>query len=378
MKFQKFLSVVTVLTMLSTPTAFSAVKATTVARGGDECLTEGRIAPGRGIDKSDLVCTRMSFGSMKGKLLWWYPKLTPLKILEIIAPIVSKSSDSPQVIASRSADRIGSALGAALKSEELIKDFSSKNFTGGSGTLALSTFQAYRNRQSTSFIGSLNLINGIILTKSVLKLSDSKAIAQLVQEYEGIAVSTESKYKSLDQLVSDLAVNPKAVTFVGGSLGGVDHVFLAKFLKAINVDIRAVSYLPQNSGFDVVSKTMLDKNFVGLSTSGDFVAQTVAGKIRALGVASPERVNWLRVKTLQQQGIDIIYGNWYGIFVPPQLNETDAINFIQLMDVLQRSSVWKKILADNYWTNGYLSQSEFLAKLEQQTLESREFLQLLL
>ena len=355
--------------------AHAAVKAATVAHVGDQCLRDGKVAPGRAIDGSDLVCMKATLGSSKGELLWWYSKLAPIKIFEIIAPIVSRNSDLPEVVASRSADRIGKAIGIALKNEELVKDYSSKNFSGGSGTWALGTFQAYKNRLATSFIGSQTLINGLITTKSTLKLSDSKAIAQLVQEYEAISVPTNSKYQTLDQLINELKTNPKAVTFIGGAVGGVDHVFMAKIFNEMNLDPKLANYLPQNSGFDVVAKTITDKNYVALSTSGDFVSAVNAGKMRALGIASPVKLAWSKAKTLQQQGLNIVYGNWYGIFVPPQYSDAETNNFIHLLDVFHNSHIWLKTLSDNFWSEGYVGQKDFVAQIEVQTAETKANLQ---
>ena len=363
--------------LLMVAPAHSAVKAAIVAHVGDQCLREGIVAPGRAIDGSDLVCMKATLGSSKGELLWWYKTLVPMKMFEVVAPIISRSSDSPEVIASRSADRIAKTIGTALKAEELVKDYAAKNFTGNSGTLALSTFQAYKNRLATSFIGSLSLINGIITTKSSLKLSDSKAIAQLVQEYEAIAVPNGSKYTTIDQLVNDLRANPKSVTFIGGVAGGVDHIFMAKFLNAIQVDPLAAKYLPQTSGFDVVTKTLTDKSYVALSTSGDFVAQVNAGKLRVLGIASPEKVKWLKAKTLRAQYIDVVYGNWYGIFLPPLYSEPQTNNFIHLLDVLHNSHIWLKTLEDNYWSEGYVGQKDFVAQIEAQTAEAKSIISLL-
>lgn len=376
-KFWVLLLAMSLPTVLLVAPANSAVKAATVAQVGDQCLREGKVAPGRAIDGSDLVCMKATLGSSKGELLWWYKTLIPMKMFEVVAPIISRSSDSPEVIASRSADRIAKTIGTALKAEELVKDYSAKNFTGNSGTLALSTFQAYKNRLATSFIGSLSLINGIITTKSTLKLSDSKAIAQLVQEYEAIAVPSGSKYTTIDQLVNDLKANPKSVTFIGGVAGGVDHVFMTKFLNAIQVDPLAAKYLPQTSGFDVVTKTLTDKSYVALSTSGDFVAQVNAGKLRVLGVASPEKVKWLKAKTLKSQYIDIVYGNWYGIFLPPLYSETQTNNFIHLLDLLHNSHIWLKTLEDNYWSEGYVGQKDFVAQIEAQSAEAKSIISLL-
>ncbi len=374
MKLRLFLVSLVLMGSLPLHQAQSAVKAATVARVGDQCLREGKVAPGRAIDGSDLVCMKATLGSSKGELLWWYSKLTPIKIFEIISPIVSRNSDSAEVVASRSADRLGKAFGSALKSEELIRDFSSKNFTGGSGTLALSTFQTYRNRLATSFMVSSSLINGLITSKSTLKLSDSKAIAQLIQEYQAIAVPSNSKYTTLEQLLTDLRTDPKSVTFIGGSLGSVEHVFMYKFLNAIQVDYKLANYSPQNSGHDVVVKTLTDRKNVALSSSGNFVAQVATGKLRILGIASPEKLKWSKAKTLQQQGVGLIYSNWFGVMVPPLFTESDTSNFIRLLDVLQKSKGWAKTLDENYWSPGYLGQNEFLALIEQQLLESQEIL----
>ena len=374
MKLRLFLVSLVLMGSLPLHQAQSAVKAATVARVGDQCLREGKVAPGRAIDGSDLVCMKATLGSSKGELLWWYSKLTPIKMFEIISPIVSRNSDSAEVVASRSADRLGKAFGSALKSEELIKDFSSKNFTGGSGTLALSTFQTYRNRLATSFMVSSSLINGLITSKSTLKLSDSKAIAQLIQEYQAIAVPSNSKYTTLEQLLTDLRTDPKSVTFIGGSLGSVEHVFMYKFLNAIQVDYKLANYSPQNSGHDVVVKTLTDRKNVALSSSGNFVAQVATGKLRILGIASPEKLKWSKAKTLQQQGVGLIYSNWFGVMVPPLFTESDTSNFIRLLDVLQKSKGWAKTLDENYWSPGYLGQNEFLAHIEQQLLESQEIL----
>jgi len=374
MKLRLFLVSLVLLGSLPLHQAQAAVKAATVARVGDQCLREGKVAPGRAIDGSDLVCMKATLGSSKGELLWWYSKLTPIKIFEIISPIVSRNSDSAEVVASRSADRLGKAFGSALKSEELIRDFSSKNFTGGSGTLALSTFQTYRNRLATSFMVSSSLINGLITSKSTLKLSDSKAIAQLIQEYQAIAVPSNSKYTTLEQLLTDLRTDPKSVTFIGGSLGSVEHIFMYKFLSTIQVDYKLANYSPQNSGHDVVVKTLTDRKNVALSSSGNFVAQVATGKLRILGIASPAKLKWSKAKTLQQQGVGLIYSNWFGVMVPPLFTESDTSNFIRLLDVLQKSKGWAKTLDENYWSPGYLGQNEFLAHLEQQLLESQEIL----
>ncbi|TNV67773.1 hypothetical protein FGO68_gene5325 [Halteria grandinella] len=147
-----------------------------------------------------------------------------------------------------------------------------------------------------------------------------------------------------------------------------------KFLSAIQVDFKLANYSPQNSGHDVVVKTLADRKNIALSSSGNFVAQVAARKLRILGIASPEKLKWSTAKTLQQQGVGVIFANWYGVMVPPLFTESDTTNFIRLLDVLQKSKGWTKTLEENYWSPGYLGQKEFLAHLDQQLVETQEIL----
>ncbi len=113
---------------------------------------------------------------------------------------------------------------------------------------------------------------------------------------------------------------------------------------------------------------------MAISTSGDFVAQVNAGKFRVLGIAAPKKVRWLKTKTLKEQNIDIVYGNWYGIFVPSYYGESETKNFIHLNDVFHNSPVWLKTLEDNLWSVGYLGQKDFTNRIETQTAEAKSII----
>jgi hypothetical protein len=78
MKAKSLVFVLLLASILPVYQGNAAVKAATVADVGDQCLREGKVAPGRAIDGTDLVCMKATLGSSKGELLWWYAKLTPI------------------------------------------------------------------------------------------------------------------------------------------------------------------------------------------------------------------------------------------------------------------------------------------------------------
>jgi putative tricarboxylic transport membrane protein len=52
--------------MVATPVAHAAAKPANKAVVGDECLRAGVKAPGRGVNGSDLTCTKVTTGSFAG------------------------------------------------------------------------------------------------------------------------------------------------------------------------------------------------------------------------------------------------------------------------------------------------------------------------
>ncbi len=59
------------------PVAQAALKPDFKAVVGDECLRVGKKAVGRGINGTDLTCTKVTTGSYAGSLRWWYPDVKP-------------------------------------------------------------------------------------------------------------------------------------------------------------------------------------------------------------------------------------------------------------------------------------------------------------
>jgi len=367
----------TLVFMPAMPHAQAAIKTASIARAGDDCIRAGKIDAGRGLDSADLECILVTSGSLSGKLVWWYPGLKALGRYEIVTPTDTRTSDSKEVAASRSGDKIGSALGNAMKSEGLLSDYVPRSIIGNSGILALSTFQSYKKRVDSSFIGNLGLLNATYVTKSTTLLTNSMPLARLAQEYEAIAVPINSKYMNVISLLEDMKSNPKALTFIGGAVGGVDHLFLAKLAQQAGVDLKLLQYQSYSSAFSINNALLTSSAFVGLSASADFISGLSSAKLRVLGIASPDRLPWLKGKTLASQGVQLIFGNWYGFFVLSDIPDKDKNNIIHLLDVLHSSITWKNTLLANHWSDGYLAHGDFAALIEAQNTEAKALVNLL-
>ena len=73
--------------VISGTTSASAAKVpSSKAKAGDECGRAGMVAKARGVEGSNLTCTKVTVGTAAGSLRWWYPDLKPLTTIDWTVP----------------------------------------------------------------------------------------------------------------------------------------------------------------------------------------------------------------------------------------------------------------------------------------------------
>ena len=75
----------------------------------------------------------------------------------------------------------------------------------------------------------------------------------------------------------------------GGSAGGVDHIMAALFVGAVGADASKVNYVPFSGGGESLAAILGGKVTAGISGYGEYEGQIKAGRLRAIGVTSPQR-----------------------------------------------------------------------------------------
>ncbi len=158
-------------------------------------------------------------------------------------------------------------------------------------------------------------------------------IARAIFTLESLLVPASSPWKTVDDLVNAVQVNPSSVTFgnIGGT--GVPDAALAQFravLMAKGLDLsktRMVTY--KGSGETIVA---VAGGHISACMSG--IAGTLplidAGKIRVLAVTSPARYKlWPTVPTMSELGfpsVNMVF--WSGLGSPPGL----PANIVKILD----------------------------------------------
>jgi putative tricarboxylic transport membrane protein len=263
-------------------------------------------------------------------------------------------------------DQTGRQLAAAMQSAKLVQSVSFENKGGAAGTPGLAQFvNSAKGDPNAVIIGGLVMVGGIILNKSPVDLTMVTPIARLTSEYEVIVVPSSSPHKTMGDLVQAFKANPGAVSWGGGSAGGTDHILVGMIAKAVGGDTSKINYVPFKGGGDSIAAIVGGHVTAGVSGLGEYAEQIKAGRMRALAVSGPTGEDG--IKSLNEQGIDVVLGNWRAIFGAPGLTTAQRDQLVKLVQAATETPAWKETLARMGWKSWFLAGDQFKAFLGEDT-----------
>lgn len=261
-------------------------------------------------------------------------------------------------------DQTGRNLAAAMQGAKLVQSVSFENKGGAAGTPGLAQFiNSSKGDPNAVMIAGLVMVGGIILNKSPVDLSMVTPIARLTSEYEVIVVPSSSPHKTMGDLVKAFKANPGSVSWGGGSAGGTDHILVGMIAKAVGADVSKINYVPFKGGGDSIPQIVGGHVTAGVAGLGEFAEQIKAGRMRGLAVSGPAGEDG--IKSLKEQGIDVVLGNWRGIFGAPGITQAQRDQLIKLVQAATETPAWKETLAKMGWTPWFLAGDQFKAFVEE-------------
>ena len=255
-------------------------------------------------------------------------------------------------------DQTGRSLAAAMQSAKLVSSVQFDNKGGAAGIIGLAQFvNSSKGDPNAVMMGGMVMVGGIILGKSAVNLAQVTPIARLTSEWEVIVVPAASPIKSMADLVKMLKDNPGKVSWGGGSAGGTDHILAGLIARAVGVDAAKVNYVPYKGGGEAIAAILGGHVTVGVSGIGEFAEQVKAGKMRALAVSAPTKIDG--IASLKEQGIDVELGNWRGIFGAPGITPQQRDALVKLVKDATETPAWKATLEKLGWTPVFLGGDDY-------------------
>lgn len=234
------------------------------------------------------------------------------------------------------------------------------NTAGAGGTVGLQRLVNEKGKSDILMQMGLGVVGAVYTNKSAATLNDTTPIAKLIEESEAIVVPANSPYKDLQALITAWKADPGKVPVGGASnAGGPDHLTPMLFAKAAGVDPTKVNYVSYDGGGELMTALLGSKISFAATGVGEVVEQAKAGKVKVLAVTSEKAVAGLDAKPLKEQGIDLAFTNWRGIVAPGGIDDATKKKFIDLLTAAHGSAQWKKTLADQGWTDAFVTGDEF-------------------
>jgi tripartite-type tricarboxylate transporter receptor subunit TctC len=140
-------------------------------------------------------------------------------------------------------------------------------------------------------------------------------IARISADPCAITVNGDRPWKTMKDLVEDAKKRPGEITFASAGIYGATHVPVEMMLAAAGG--LKMRHLPTAGGGPATTAVLGGHADLLCGTIGPLAPHIKAGKVRALAVTSPARHASLPdVPTLKEQGLDVDYHIWIGLFAP--------------------------------------------------------------
>jgi putative tricarboxylic transport membrane protein len=269
-------------------------------------------------------------------------------------------------------DTTGRALGKAIVEAKAADAVQYVNKGGAGGIIGLAQFTTSTRRDPNALMvmGAV-MLGGIIMGEPPVRLQACTPIARLTSEYNVFAVPADSRFRTMDQVVAQLKKDPGSIKWGGGSRGSTEHIAACLLARSAGVDPKKINYVAFRGGGEASAAVLADDVTIGGSGYGEFADSIQAGRMRALGVTSANRLANVPVPTLKEQGWNVVIRNWRGVYGAPGISADERARLTEIVTRATRARVWRQALEANYWAPELLAGPPFEAFVEQEFKDLR-------
>ena len=272
-------------------------------------------------------------------------------------------------------DQTARSLGKAPQEAGVAKGTTYENKGGAGGTLGLAQFvnSSKGDVNALCVVGAI-MVTGVVQNKPQITLAQATPIARLFTEYNVIAVRKDAPQKTLSDLLGEFKKNPTSVKWGGGSKGSTDHIGIAQLAGSIGVPVDRLNYIAFGGGGEVVAATLGGHITAITGGYGELSKYIESGQFRVLAVTSPARLPGVDAPTLREQGVDLVFGNWRGVYGAAGLTPAQRQALTDAVVTATRTASWQKSLKDNAWIPSLQMGDDFAAFVDDEHARLRAML----
>lgn len=245
----------------------------------------------------------------------------------------------------------------AMRANSLVNNTQVVNIPGAAGTIGLGQLSTMEGQANTLMVTGAGLVAGVAQLDSAVTHDDVRPIARVVEEYDVVVVPADSPYETIDELVEAWRAKPAEVAWTGG--GTFDQLVMTELALEAGVKPSETTYIPKSGGGEATQALITGTADAATSGYMDVADQIEAGRLRALGMAAPERLEGVEIPTLTEQGFPVDLANWRAVLAPPGITDEEFAELRTLLEETVATPEWQKAVERNKWTEVYLAGDEF-------------------
>ena len=257
-------------------------------------------------------------------------------------------------------DTTGRALGKALQEAGVASTVAYDNKGGAAGAIGLAQFvNGSKGDPNALMVMGAVMLGGIITGKPPVSLSQATPLARLTSEYNVFVLPANSPYKSMKDVVEQMKKDPGSIKWGGGSRGSTEHIAAAMIAREVGVDPAKINYVAFRGGGEATAAILGGNVSVGGSGYSEFAEYISSGKMKAIAVTSDKRLKGIDVPTMKEQGINVVLGNWRGVYGAPGISAEQRKALTEMVLKATKTKAWTDALEKNGWTPAVMAGAEF-------------------
>ncbi|UPR25089.1 tripartite tricarboxylate transporter substrate binding protein [Vibrio cyclitrophicus] len=266
-------------------------------------------------------------------------------------------------------DAVGRTLANSAK-DLLGQNISIMNRTGGAGAVGMS-FGAQQRADGYTLTVVTREIASLPQMGLMRHTADDFKLIRLVNlDPAVVLVAADSPYNTINDLIKEAKEKPGSVKFASTA---APNFYLMSLEKDQGIKLNAIPY---NGASEAIPAVLGHHTDVTMVTPGEAIAQLRSGQLKALGVMSEERIQYIPdVPTLKEQGIDVVTGTWRGIGAPKDTPDAVIEKLGAAFDEAMASEEFKTFMAKGAMTIHNLDDKAFTEFVAEDTKSLTQLIQ---
>lgn len=235
---------------------------------------------------------------------------------------------------------------ASLLEKDLGQPFNVVNRTGGSGVVGHSAIATAAPDGYT--IGMITVEITMMHWQGLTELDPTSytPLALMNSDPPGVQVKADAPWKTVKELAEHIKANPGKLKASGTGQGGIWHLALVGWLKAMGLDANAVPWVPSNGAAPAMQDLAAGGVDIVTCSVPEARAMIDAGKAKSLAIMAPERnPQFAGVPTLNEElGINYSVGAWRGIAGPKGMPQPVVDRLVAALDKVYKSAEFQDFM----------------------------------